>query len=463
VNGAAIDGVIGAGARPRWGALAITSLAIFAVYLDTTILFVAFPSIATSFPDVSPAGLSWILNAYTIVFGALLVPSGQLADRAGRRRCFVAGTWVFALGSALCGAAPTVPILVAARVVQAVGAALLIPSSLALVLASVPREQRAIAVSVWGAVGALAAAVGPALGSAIVEHAGWRWAFFVNLPVCAIALAVGSRILAESRDATAKGRTDVVGVVLLVAGVGLAALSIIEGPAWGWTSPRITLSLGGAVVLLVGFAAWSRRSSSPVIDVTLFRDRNFQLANLAMLLYALAFNAMFLGFVFFLTQVWGYSIFVAGLAITPGPLTVMMVAIGSGRVAARRGHRPLIAIGGLVFAAGGLLLVFAPAAPAYLTFWLPTAIITGVGVGLVFPNLNGAAVHGLPPTRFGLGSAVNQAIRQMGSVLGVAITVALVTASPGAAGIRHTFALLVVVGVGVSVIGLGIRTAPSRR
>jgi EmrB/QacA subfamily drug resistance transporter len=445
----------------RWAVLAVTSLALFAVYLDTTILFVAFPSISASFPSVSPSGLSWILNAYTIVFGALLVPAGQLADRAGRRRLFIAGVWVFTVGSALCGLAPSVPVLVAARVLQAVGAAMLIPSSLALVLAEVPRAKRAVGVSIWGAVGALSAAVGPALGSAIVEHASWRWAFLINLPVGAAALWSGRRTLIESRDPAARGRPDFLGVALLVAGLGLAALAIVQGPDWGWSSGRTLGSLGGAALLLGAFAVESRLSSSPVVDFRLFRDRNFQLANIAILFYAIAFNAMFLGFVFFLTRVWGYSIFQAGLAITPGPLTVMLVAISSGKFAARRGHRPLIAVGGLIFAAGGLLLMNAPLEPAYLSVWLPSSIFTGIGVGLVFPSLNGAAVHGLPPERFGLGSAVNQAMRQIGSVLGVAITIAILAAEPGPAGLRHVFAILVGVGLLVSLISLGIRTAPA--
>jgi EmrB/QacA subfamily drug resistance transporter len=474
VNGVAVDAVPRSGAaaisgaaiaaaaieKPRWAVLGVTSLALFAVYLDTTILFVAFPSISATFPDVSAGGLSWILNAYTIVFGSLLVPAGQLADRAGRRRLFLAGTWVFTLGSALCGLAPSVPVLVAARVLQAIGAAMLIPSSLALVLAAVPREKRAIGVSIWGAVGALSAAVGPALGSAIVEHASWRWAFLINLPVGAAALLLGRRVLVESRDPGAHGRPDVAGVLLLVSGLGLAALAIVQGPDWGWSDGRTLGTLAAAVVLLICFVLESRVSISPVVDFALFRDRNFQLANLAILFYAMAFNAMFLGFVFFLTRVWHYSIFEAGLAITPGPLTVMLVAIGSGKFAARRGHRPLIVVGGLVFAAGGLLLAHAPLAPSFLRVWLPSAIFTGIGVGLVFPSLNGAAVHGLPPGRFGLGSAVNQAVRQIGSVLGVAVTIAILTADPGPSGLRHVFEILTGVGLLVSLIGLGIRTAP---
>jgi EmrB/QacA subfamily drug resistance transporter len=448
-------------ARVSWSALAVTSIALFAVYLDTTVLFVAFPSIEATFPSVSSATLSWTLNAYTVVFGALLVPAGQLADRLGRKRIFLAGTVVFTAGSVLCGVAPTVGLLVAARVLQSVGAAMSVPSSLALVLTAMPREKRAIAASIWGAVGALSAAIGPALGSAIVESAGWRWAFLLNLPVGVAAFVLGRRRLVESRGDGTHARPDVLGIALLVAGLGLLALGIVQGPAWGWTSAQTFGALLGAVVLLAGFGLASRVAAAPVIDFSLFRDRNYQLANAAMLVFSVAFNVMFLGYVFFLTRVWGYSILKAGLAVTPGPLMVIPVALFAGRLAARRGHRGAIAVGGLVYALGGVLLLRAPMSPDYLGSWLPAALVSGVGVGLVFPSLSGAAVHGLPPARFGLGSAVSQAIRQIGGVLGVATIIALLAHRPGFAGFQSVFAVLVGGGVIVAAIGIGIRTGPA--
>lgn len=444
-----------------WAVHGITSLAIFAVYLDTTILFVAFPSISQTWPGVSAADLSWILNAYTIVFGALLVPAGQLADRIGRRRTFRIGVVTFVAGSVLCGAAPTVGLLVAARILQAVGAALAIPSSLALVLAAFPRSQRAVAVSLWGAVGALSAAVGPSLGALIVQHLGWRWAFYINLPVGVVALWLGMRTLVESRDDGATGRPDLVGAALLVASVGLLALAIVEGPHWGWTSLATFVTIGLGVAALLAFIVESARSSSPIVDLTLFRDRNYQLANLGMLMFSMAFSAMFLGFVLFLTRIWHYSTLHAGLTITPGPLTVLPVAILAGRYAAKRGHRNLVVIGGLLFAAGGALTMHLPTTPTFFAGWLPAAMVTGVGIGLTFPSLSGAAMHGLPPARFGVGSGVNQAIRQIGSVLGVAITIALLAANPSPRGFEHVFLLLVISGVTVSLLGLGLRTAPA--
>ena len=181
--------------RSPWAVLASTSLAVFAVFLDTTILFVAFPAIRADFSEVSPSTLSWVLNAYTIVFAALLIPAGRLADRIGRRRTFLAAAVLFTVASMLCGLAPTAGLLVAARILQAVGAAALVPSSLALVLQTFPRSKIPVAVAIWGAVGAVAGAAGPTLGAFVVESFGWRWAFFINLPVGIVSYFVGRRVL----------------------------------------------------------------------------------------------------------------------------------------------------------------------------------------------------------------------------------------------------------------------------
>jgi MFS family permease len=185
--------------------LAVTSLGVFVVLLDTTIVNIAFPAITTAFPSTTRAALSWVLNAYAIVFAALLITAGRLADQVGRRRVFLTGLALFAVTSAACGLAPTLPALVAGRALQAVGAALLVPTSLALLLAEFPTSRRSMAVGLWGAVGAVAAASGPLLGALLVETAGWRWIFLANLPVCALAITAGRRLLAESTDPQASG------------------------------------------------------------------------------------------------------------------------------------------------------------------------------------------------------------------------------------------------------------------
>jgi EmrB/QacA subfamily drug resistance transporter len=447
-----------------WRTLALTSVAVFVVSLDGTILFVAFPSIRSTFADVSPAQLSWVLNAYTIVFGAVLVPAGRIADRIGRRRIFLLGLGLFAGASGLCGVAPTAAALIAARALQAVGAALLLPSSLALVLHAFPVTRRASAVAVWGAVGALAAAIGPSLGSLIIESWGWRWVFYVNVPVCIGAAIRGSRSLLESRDDAAGQLPDVLGIALLVAAVALFALGVVEGGDWGPVDPRTLASVAGGALLLASFVLRSREVASPAIDLGLFADRTYRLANLATFVFAIAFTAMFFSFVFFLTQRWRYTLFQAGLAITPGPLVVIPVAMIAGRIADRRGHRAPLVVGGLVFALGGTLLYSAVnSAPDFIATWLPRALVTGTGVGLVLPSLSGAAVQGLPSNSFALGSAINQAVRQIGSVIGVGLVIALLgrtEASNEVAAFRSVAATLVAGGVLTSLVCLGIKTGP---
>jgi EmrB/QacA subfamily drug resistance transporter len=448
---------------PAWRTLALTSVAVF-VSLDGTVLFVAFPAIRATFAHVSAAQLSWVLNAYTILFGALLVPAGRIADRIGRKRTFVLGLALFSAASALCGFAPSPSALIAARALQAVGAALLLPSSLALVLHAFPVTRRASAVALWGAVGALAAAIGPSLGSLIIQSWGWRWVFYINVPVGIAAVLRGNALLLESRDEAASELPDALGIVLLIAGVALFAFGIVEGRGWGLVDLRTVASLAGGTLLFAWFVHRSREQATPAVDLSLFSSHTYRLANLATFVFAIAFTAMFFNFVFFLTQRWGYTIFQAGLAITPGPLVVIPVAILAGRIADRRGHRGVLVAGGLVFALGGALLYSAvESAPDFLGTWLPRAVVTGAGVGLVLPSLSGAAVHGLPPGRLALGSAINQAVRQLGSVIGVGLVIALLgQADEGSeiAGFKTIALILVAGGLLTSVVCLGVDTGP---
>ena len=378
---------------PRaWRVLAVTSLGVFIVLLDTTIINIAFPAITAAFPSTTRAALSWVLNAYAIVFAALLITAGRLADQLGRRRMFLAGLAVFAATSAACGLAPTLPALVAGRALQAVGAALLVPTSLALLLAEFPRSRRSMAVGLWGAVGAVAAASGPLLGALLVETVGWRWIFLANPPVCALAIETGGRLLRESTDPQTTGLPDLLGVALVIAATALAALGIVQGPAWGWTSPRTAGSLLTAAALGVLFVRRTRRAARPVVDLALFRVRSFGIANLATLLFSTAFFAIGLGNVLFLTGVWHWSVLHAAAAILPAPLTVALVAGPAGRLADRLGHAPIIVPGALLFAAGQLWFATQVGpTPAYVQQWLPGLLLGGLGIGLALPTLATAA------------------------------------------------------------------------
>lgn len=415
--------------KEAWRALRWSSAAVFMALLDATILFVAFPSIRRSFPTVSAADLSWILNAYTVVYAALLVPGGRRADRHGRRRVFLDGIGLFTIGSLACLLAPTAPFLIAGRVIQAAGGALLTPSSLALVLSAFPRPKWSLAVSLWAATGALAGAVGPSLGAALVQLGGWRWAFIINLPIGIILWTRGRRVFAESRDRVIDAPEDIVGIALLVISVALIALGIVKAPEW--RSGAAACAAAG-VVLLAIFVWRSLRVGIPVLDLSLFRARSFRWANAATLVFGAAFSAMFLGSVLFLTTIWGYNTARAGLAFTPGPLLVIGVAPLAGRLAARVGYRPLLVSGGVMFGLGFVLRwLVTSSTPHYMSQWLPVVLTTGIGVGLIVPCLAAASAQSLPPDRFAVGSAVNQAVRQIGSVLGVAVAIAVVGRAHG--------------------------------
>jgi EmrB/QacA subfamily drug resistance transporter len=447
-----------------WIVLTSTSLAVFAVFLDTTIGFVSFPAISKTFSSAGPSTVSWVLNAYTLVFAALLIPSGRLADRVGRRRMFLIGVVVFTVGSMLCGLAPTVGVLIGAEMVEAAGAAILVPASLALVLQTFPREKVPVAVAIWGAIGAAAGAFGPTLGALVVSNLSWRWAFFINLPVGVFSFFLGRAVLPEGKEANPGRIPDPISVAVLALGIGLVVYAIVETQSTGWTSGQFWGVLIAGLVLLALFVDRCRRVPNPLIHLGLFRSRNFRWANAATIVYATAFSAMFLGNVLFLTRVWGYSILRAGLAISVGPLIVAVTAPFFGRLAGRIGQRALLIPGGLIWAMGGaLLLARATTTPAYLTVYLPANSFTALGVALVLPQLSSVAVQGLPVDQFGAGSAVVQSLRYIGSTLGVALAIAFLDAQVDGPldGFHHVWWMLVVLGIGVSLLSSRLARRPA--
>jgi EmrB/QacA subfamily drug resistance transporter len=425
--GQAAPSVENSAAKNSGVVFALTALGTFMASLDLSIVNVAFPDLENDFPTASAASLAWVITGYSIVFGALLVTGGRTGDRVGRRRTFLSGIGIFVLASLMCGIAPNVPLLVAARVLQGAGAAFLVPASVALLIGAFPAERRTQMVALWGGIGALAVATGPSLGAAIVSAGGWRWAFFVNIPVGIAVIVLGRRYLVESEPETSIERPDYLGVVLVTIAVAAVVLAISEGPNWGWTSPAVWGCLLGGVAVGVAFVRRSMHHPSPVLDLNLFRDPTFSLANGATLVYALSFFPMLLGNILFLTGVWDYSIMRAGLAVTPGPLVVACVAGPAGKLASRVGFRWIL-LAGSVFMAAGLawFALRVEATPNYVSVWLPGTLLVGLGIGLSFPVLGAAAVATLPPHRFAVGSAVNQTARQVGGALGIAVLVVIV-------------------------------------
>jgi EmrB/QacA subfamily drug resistance transporter len=435
----------------------------FLVFLDTTIVNIAFPDISASFPEASRGLLSWVLDGYFVVIAALLVPAGGLADRFGHKRVFLGGLALFTLASALCAAAPSLEALIAFRVLQGAGAAAIAPTSLAIVLDSFPAEKRATGVGLWGAAAAAAAATGPTLGAALVELDSWRLVFLVNLPLGAALLLAGRRLADQPlRDSRLP---DLPGALMLALGLAAVTLGIVEGNDWGWTGAGTLAAFAAAALLLGTVVARSLRHPRPIVEPALFAHRSFSLGNLGTLLFAAAFFSLILGNVLFLTTVWGYSILSAGLAALPGPAMTTVVSGPAGRLADRFGHRAVIVPGTIVFAAGAMVLRSAGAEPDYIGLWLPGAILTGIGIGLAFPTLGSAAVRDVADDRFATASAVNAAFRQVGAVLGTAILIAIV-GEPGSLAAAldvsdsaYLFAVLASLASGVAAFGLRRQSA----
>jgi EmrB/QacA subfamily drug resistance transporter len=417
-----------AGSSRKWWVLAVLASVAFMAQLDLFIVNIALPAMSTSFRGAGLSDLSWVLNAYAIVFAALLVPAGRLADHFGRRRFLLAGVVVFTLASALCAVAPTLAVLVAGRVVQAAGAALIVPASLGLLLPAFPRRQHTLVVGIWAGVAAVAASSGPPVGGLLIELS-WRWVFLINVPIGVLALVGGLRLLPEIRAERGARLPDPLSAVALLAAVTLLVLGTIQGPSWGWASPATAGTLAAGVLAAAVTVRRTMRHPHALIEATLFRSREFTAAAIALFLFFVAFSSFLLITVLFLEDQWGYSPLRAGLAIAPGPLTAAVFAFSSGKIAGRLGRAvPALAGTLAIAAAAGFWLFAAPARPSYLAFFLPGMILGGLGAGLTQAPLF-AAASTLPAHRATTGSAVLTMARQIGSAIGVAVLVALLATS----------------------------------
>jgi EmrB/QacA subfamily drug resistance transporter len=410
--------------------LVIVCAGVVLASLDLFIVNVALPQMAEDFGVQGLGGLSWVLNAYAIVYAALLVLFGRFADRYPRKRGFLIGVGVFVAASAACAAASSLPMLIAFRVLQAAGAALLTPTSLGLILASFPPERRSGAVRTWTAVGGFAAALGPAVGGVLVD-ANWRWVFLVNVPIGLAALVAGWRLLPEVPGHPVR-RPDALSALLITGGVGALTLGLVQGRGWGWGDDRTIGVLALAAVGLALFAAHTARHANPLIDRALFRVRPFTGASAVAVLFSMAFGAMLLSRVLWAQDVWHWSALATGVSIVPGPIMVPVVSfLVAGRLIDRFGSAPVIAAGSTIFAAGMVWAALAAGLKSdYVGDVLGSLLLTGIGVGLTLPTLMATAASSLPPTSFATGSAVVNMLRQVGLAIGVAVFIA-VLGSPG--------------------------------
>ena len=441
-------------AVPRPGqVLAIVCAGVVLANLDLFIVNVALPSIARELNDPNLGDLSWILNGYAIVYAALLVFCGRLAERFPRNNSFLAGIALFTAASAACALANSVEALVAFRLVQAAGAALLTPTSLGLILATYPAERRGGAVRVWAAVGGFAAALGPLVGGLLVT-ASWRWIFLVNVPIGLLALLMGWMKL--PRIAGHDVPTPHFGAAALItAGIATLTFAIVKVNDRSWDAPAVAQSFAAAAVMLALFVAHCLRSANPFVDPALFRIRDFTRATLAMAPFSTAFGGFLLSLVLWEESVWHWPAMKIGLAIAPGPFMVPVTSLLlAGRLIARFGAATVVAAGLVTFAAGVIVWAVLAGPHPDLGFAILCVIPSGIGVGLTLPTLMGFGTSALPASSFATGSGVINMVRQLGFAVGVAIFVAIVGSSGSAEEHMAAFRLAWWVMAAITAIGL---------
>lgn len=408
--------------------LAILCVAGFMASLDAFIVNVAFESIHHAFSDRSMADVSWVLNGYLIVYAALLVPFGRLADRVGRKRVFIFGILVFTVASALCAWSPSFWLLVAFRAMQALGAAAMTPTSLGLLLTMMPPERRASAVRTWAATSGLAAAAGPIVGGLLV-NAGWEWIFLVNVPVGLAAAVVATLVLREFQQSGTRF-PDVLGALLVAVATAGLVYGLIEGPDLGWGNGWVVTGFGLFVVLGAFFYWRNNRHPAAVIPMSLFETHSFRWANFAAILFNIGFGGAMLAIVLWMQQVWGYSALKTGMAIFLGPLMVPVFAAVAQRLSSRMRSGAIVAIGCLIVGVtAAAMAVLTDRAPDGVAAIIATWAVMGIGVGLALPTILSSATSELAPQLAATGSAVSNMSRQLGMSVGVAILVAILGSS----------------------------------
>jgi EmrB/QacA subfamily drug resistance transporter len=409
--------------------LALTSIGVMLVSLDISIVNVAFGSFVAEWPE-NRRTLTWIFSAYNIAYAAGLLTAGRLADAFGRKRAFLSGLMIFMLGSILCAVSPTAIFMVIARVIQAVGGAILTPASLALVLPEFAVEKRSAAIGIWGAVGGISAASGPMIGGFLVDTFGWHSVFLVNVPFCLLAFVIGLKLLRESRDETAPRTVDYFGALLVVLGVGLLTLMIVQSDEWGWVSNRSLIIFAISFLLLGAFIWRCNQVAHPVLDLRLFRLPFVTAAAIGGFTFSMGFFSMIFVNTQWLQVVWGYSPSLSGIAGSPGPLAAAFVAAPAGKLANRIGHGKVVAAGALIMSLGiGWMNFFITPEIHYWDFYFPTMVVTGIGVGLCISTISSSATAFLPQPRFAMGSALNNTSRQIGAALGIALVSSLLVAA----------------------------------
>jgi EmrB/QacA subfamily drug resistance transporter len=413
--------------RKAWLTLAVSCVASFMIAIEVSIISLALPQLRAGFPEASETKLSWVVNAYTIGVASLLLVSGWLADRFGRKKLFFGGLFIFFLASFAAALSPSSDFLITARVFQAIGGAMQYPAGLALLFAAFPPSRIQTAIGIWGATGGLAAALGPTAGALLVDAFDWRAVFFINVPVAALVLILGPRWVEESTSTTISSRVDLFSVPLASIGVGTAIFAITQGNNWGWGSPSLLVSFIIAVVLILAFVTRSRRHPEPLFDLGLFKLHSFKIGSIGTVFFIVAFFSWLISLPTFLQGAWGWSVLKTGFAIAPGPFLCAFLSPIGGRLAERVGNGPLLTLGGL-FGAAGLVshVLFTTLEPDFVKGVLLPGLLIGVGAAFGFAQLIGVTMRDVHPDQFGMGGAGRTTIFQLSLALGVALAFTIV-------------------------------------
>lgn len=429
----------------------------FVAFLDATITNLAIPSLAHQFRGTGFETLTWVIMIYAVTFAAFLAPAGRVADLVGRRHLYLAGVLIFGASSLLCALAPGLAVLLTARALQGVGAACLVPASLAVVLMDTPAKRRAATIGLWSAGAAAAAAVGPSLGGVLVDAFGWRSLFVVNVPITILLALVAIRL--RRSEGTPGRLPDLVGTALLTAGVAALVLSVSEGRSWGWTShATIAFAVAGAVGLV-----WALRRASrhevPAVETALWRNPTYATANVFSVLLGAALYAWMLLGVLFLVSVWHYSELRAGLAMSPGALAAAAVGISIGRVS-RKPSPWLLGTAGAIDLAlvAGALALWVPTRPEFVAVWFPAGVLSGIAFGAMSVATSSAAALSVRPQRFAGAVGLNVAARQAGGALGIAVLASLLGAGSGdLSAFKEVYVFAFAVAALAAVAGVGLR------
>ena len=403
----------------KWYTLLAACFALFMAILDNLVVNVALPTIARDL-DASTTQLQWIVSAYTLVFASLQITAGGLGDRFGRKRWFLIGTALFTGTSLLAAFAGNIETLIAARALQGLGAALIMPLSLSLISDAFPPEERGKALGIWSAVSVSGLALGPILGGILVEYTAWNWIFLVNVPVGIAALAVTALVVRESRDTSGTVATDIPGTVLITAAIGALTWGLIEAGNRDWSDPWIVGALSAAAVLGAVFLRVEARTARPMVPLRFFRSATFSGANLVAFAVAFAISGVAFFWTLYQQNIHGYSAVRTGVSLVPMVLVMMAGAPLAGLLMKRVGPSRLIGLGMLTSAGGVLLFLRGGVEASYLDI-LPALLVIGAGNSLIFTPMTTAVLNSVESAKSGVASAVNGAVREIGTAFGIAL------------------------------------------